>query len=40
MTDIYTAIKSDHERHRQLLDTIGDTSGDSATRREAWLLTS
>jgi len=36
MTDIYKAIKSDHERHRQLLDTIGDTSGDSATRREAW----
>lgn len=36
MSDIYTAIKSDHDRHRELLATIGDTSGDSAERQAAW----
>ncbi len=36
MTDIYTAIKADHDEHRKLLDRISDTTGDSAERREAW----
>ncbi|QYX57805.1 hemerythrin domain-containing protein [Roseovarius sp. SCSIO 43702] len=36
MSDIYTAIKSDHDRHRDLIATIEDTSGDSDTRRKAW----
>ena len=36
MTDIYTAIKSDHDRHRVLLETISDTSGASDERKAAW----
>ena len=36
MTDIYSAIKADHDRHRELLDRIGDTNGDSAERETAW----
>lgn len=36
MTNIYDAIKSDHDEHRKLLDRIEDTSGDSEERREAW----
>lgn len=36
MTNIYDAIKSDHDQHRALLDIIGDSTGDSADRREAW----
>ena len=36
MTDIYTAIKSDHDRHRELLEQIGDTSGASDARKTAW----
>ncbi len=36
MTDIYSAIKSDHDRHRALLDRIEDTSGASEDRKEAW----
>lgn len=36
MTDIYEAIKADHDNHRQLLATIGDTHGDSDERRKAW----
>jgi hypothetical protein len=36
MTDIYTAIKSDHDRHRDLLETISDTSGASDERKAAW----
>lgn len=36
MSDIYTAIKSDHDAHRALLKTIADTSGASDTRRQAW----
>jgi len=35
-TDIFTAIKSDHDTHRALLDRIEDTSGDSQDRRDAW----
>jgi hemerythrin superfamily protein len=36
MSDIYQEIKIDHDRHRALLDTIEDTSGDSAKRNQAW----
>jgi len=36
MTDIYTAIKADHDDHRALLDIIADTSGASDTRKAAW----
>ena len=36
MPDIYSAIKADHDDHRQLLETIADTSGASETRKEAW----
>ena len=34
--DIYAAIKADHDRHRTLLDTLAETSGDSDERRAAW----
>lgn len=36
MPDIYQAIKADHDDHRALLETIGETSGDSEARKEAW----
>lgn len=36
MPSIYEAIKADHDRHRALLETLGDTSGDSTERRKAW----
>lgn len=36
MPDIYAAIKADHDRHRTLLETLADTSGDSKERRAAW----
>ena len=36
MPSIYEAIKADHDRHRNLLETISETSGDSQKRREAW----
>jgi hemerythrin superfamily protein len=36
MPSIYEAIKADHDRHRDLLETISETSGDSQKRREAW----
>lgn len=36
MTDIYSAIKADHDNHRKLLDRIEHTSGDSSDRRDAW----
>ncbi|OXS99337.1 hemerythrin [Notoacmeibacter marinus] len=36
MTDIYEAIKADHDKHRALLDSIEKTSGDSDDRRQAW----
>lgn len=36
MPNIYDAIKDDHKDHRALLDTIANTSGESARRREAW----
>lgn len=36
MPDIYTAIKSDHDKHRKLLDQIAETTGDSDERKTAW----
>lgn len=36
MTDIYSAIKADHDHHRDLLNRIADTSGASEARSEAW----
>ncbi|WP_108260884.1 hemerythrin domain-containing protein [Mangrovicoccus ximenensis] len=36
MTSIYDAIAADHDKHRKLLDTIAETSGDTPERREAW----
>ena len=36
MTSIYDAIRADHERHRDLLARIADTTGDSAERRDAF----
>ncbi len=36
MTDIYSAIKADHDEHRDLLARIADTSGASEARKEAW----
>ncbi len=36
MTDIYAAIKSDHDNHRALLKRVADTSGASEDRKEAW----
>lgn len=34
MTDIYEAIKTDHDDHRRVLDKLDTTQGDSAERRE------
>ena len=36
MPNIYDAIKQDHDTHRELLETLANTSGDSEERREAW----
>ncbi|SFD61049.1 Hemerythrin HHE cation binding domain-containing protein [Sulfitobacter brevis] len=36
MPSIYEAIKADHDEHRKLLDSIAQTSGDSAERRDGW----
>ena len=36
MPTIYEAIKTDHDKHRKLLEEIADTSGDSEARRIAW----
>lgn len=36
MTSIYDAIKSDHDEHRRLLNTLEDTTGNSETRQSAW----
>ncbi|MDQ2095657.1 hemerythrin domain-containing protein [Rhodalgimonas zhirmunskyi] len=36
MPSIYDAIIADHEKHRDLMDTIANTEGDSKERREAW----
>lgn len=34
MTDIFTVLKSDHDLHREMLEKIGQTSGNSEERRE------
>lgn len=36
MSDIYSAIKADHDKHRELLDTIDRTTGASEERKAAW----
>lgn len=36
MTDIYSAIKSDHANHRALMERIANTSGASEERKAAW----
>lgn len=36
MTTIYDAIKADHADHRELLEKISDTSGDTEERRRLW----
>lgn len=36
MTSIYDAIKQDHDDHRNLLNKIAETTGDSAERQEGW----
>ena len=36
MSDIYSAIKADHDKHRQLLEAIIKTTGDSEKRKAAW----
>ena len=34
MADIYAEIKEDHEKHRQILDELNSTEGDSPERQE------
>lgn len=36
MTDIFARLKQDHDRHREMLERVGDTSGDSKERRESF----
>ncbi|UWR22117.1 hemerythrin domain-containing protein [Sulfitobacter sp. S190] len=36
MPSIYDAIKADHDNHRDLLEKIANTTGDSAERQEHW----
>lgn len=36
MPSIYEAIKADHDHHRDLLEFIANTSGDSEARQTAW----
>ncbi|WP_417611366.1 hemerythrin domain-containing protein [Parasphingorhabdus sp.] len=36
MTDIFTRLKQDHDLHREMLDRVADTSGDSEERRTAF----
>lgn len=36
MTTIYKTLKKDHAKHRDLLDKIANTSGDSPERRELY----
>ncbi len=36
MPDIYTAIKEDHDKHREMIEAIKNTQGDSPERRKAW----
>lgn len=34
MTDIFDRLKEDHDRHRKMLEQLGDTEGDSDERRQ------
>lgn len=36
MTTIYETLKSDHDKHRELLKKLAETSGDSGARRKLW----
>lgn len=36
MTDIYDAIRKDHAHHRDLLNRLAETEGDSPERRALW----
>ena len=36
MTDIFTSLKQDHDRHREMLERVADTSGDTKERRESF----
>lgn len=36
MTDIFTRLEEDHDKHREMLDRVADTSGDSDERRRAF----
>ena len=36
MATIYEEIREDHEKHRELLNRIAETHGDSEERRNAW----
>jgi len=36
MTDIFTRLKQDHDRHREMLDRVAETEGDSKERRETF----
>lgn len=36
MSTIYETLKQDHDRHRKMLASIADTSGDTEERRELW----
>ena len=36
MTTIYETLKADHDKHRDLLARLEETSGDSETRRKLW----
>jgi len=36
MTDIFTRLTQDHERHREMLERVGDTTGDTKERHDAF----
>ncbi|MGB3472637.1 MAG: hemerythrin domain-containing protein [Erythrobacter sp.] len=36
MTDIFTRLREDHDKYREMLDRVADTSGDSEERRKAF----
>ena len=36
MTDIFTRLKQDHDKHRAMLERVADTSGDTQERRDSF----
>ncbi|MFC7292060.1 hemerythrin domain-containing protein [Hirschia litorea] len=36
MTDIYEVLEADHNHHRELLEQLSQTSGDTSQRRQLW----